>query len=144
MKPKLRKSPLSISLLSIAIIALSLWSIWNRAQFLLSFHQSLLIVDNPDELTIDLNLISGISKLGLSFVPLALGIGLWWMLHWARVLSICLFASIMLPSCFAAVGWIPDGNMSDRSNWAIAAICSIALLILLNPKLSNIFSTRRF
>lgn len=143
MKFKRKKCPFSIGLLAIIMIAISLWAISNRLQFLYFNHTSFPVVADTDQITINLDLISGMSALCLSFIPLAFGIGLLYMLHWARVLSICLFGSVMLPSFLAAMSWIPDGDVSDQTNWIITGICAIALLVLLNPKISNLFSTQR-
>lgn len=100
----------------------------------------------PDtgEVMINLKLISGMSLVGIGFIPLVLGVGLWGLLPWARAISICLFSSFMLPCLAAAIGLISDPTFNRANDWAIAGGCAIVLAILLHPAIDKAFTVSKF
>ncbi|MEE3716680.1 hypothetical protein V2H45_07980 [Tumidithrix elongata RA019] len=144
MSAKSKKRPLVITILSALMIGLSLWLIAFRSYLL---RTSPVISDLPDtgEGVINLKLISGISiVVGIGFIPLLLGIGLWRLLPWARAISICLFSSFLFPCLAAAIGLVQDPVFNRTNDLAIATGCAVVLAILLNPKISKTFASNKY
>jgi uncharacterized membrane protein (DUF2068 family) len=135
------RRPLAISILATVTISLSLWAIAFRWIDL----QTMSIVEQTardGEVTVNIDLVSGISAIALCFIPLILGIGLWLLLAWARMLSICLFSAVLLPSLGAALGLVADPYTSPQNNALITVGCAIALWILWHPSAIKAFSKR--
>jgi hypothetical protein len=62
-----------------------------------------------------------------------LGLGIWQLAPWARVISVCLFTSQLFPRLGAALGLIADPGIKPLTNLAIVAASALALWILLSP-----------
>lgn len=142
MKLKQRRRPFSLVILAVITISLSLWIIAYRLQVLLSIHSPDPNAAITGEAIVNIELISGISFLGMGFVPLILGVGLWRLARWARALSICFFASVMLPSLLAAIGVISDNTSSRLNNIAVVFGGIASLWILFRPSVAIAFNAR--
>lgn len=134
------RRPLSVTLLAIATFAIGVSIIGGQLQTLLPLLQNEIALNGTNELVLDFDVISGIAALSLGFVPLTLSIGLWRLTTWGRALSICLFASLMIPSLLAALQLIADKTTSLRANLVLGGASAIALFILLHPHVAAAFT----
>ncbi len=143
MDGKKRFRPLGVTALAVSNILLGIWITTAQIQMLRSL--PLLSIDffDTDEIVINVNLVSGVSVACLGFIPLTLGIGLWQLLPWARIVSICLYSSIVVPSFAAAIHLIPDLSTTKQINLALGTVSVIALWILTSPKVVKAFSPRK-
>jgi len=132
-----KRRPLAITGLAVAMITFSLWLIYARFGMLRSLSSWNVSIDE-----VNITFISDISILSLSFIPLVLGWGLWQLFNWARAISICLFASIMVPSLLAAINLIPDRSANLGMNLAIGLASGIALIILVHHRTITAFNVK--
>jgi hypothetical protein len=146
------KRPLVVTGLSCLMIVSSLFLTYTRLQNLRSLPSLSPFVEtirNQDlglpieEITVNVAFFSNIAILSTSFIPLVLGIGLWNLYSWARTISVCLLASLLIPNILAALGMISDRGATVSANISISIACSVGLLILLHPQIVSIFRIKR-
>ncbi len=163
MKSKTSKRPIAITILATTMMGISFLLIADRT---LNFYIYRLLESNVplvDSNSINLQVISGISFLVFSLVPILLAIGLWCLQSWARFLSIRLFSSVMFPAIAASLYWISPPSATSfleiptvfddalKVNVAepisrlmllnpyVALANAIALTILLTPAIAKAF-----
>jgi ABC-type transport system involved in cytochrome c biogenesis permease subunit len=139
MSAKSKKRPLIVTILSTIMIVLGILLIAIRI-YILRLSLGAADVPNPEEQLVNMKLISGISLVGIGFIPLALGVGLWQLHAWSRAISICLFSSFFFPCLAAAIGLIPDPSMAQEREIIIVVVSAIALGILLHPAIAKAFA----
>ena len=163
MKFRASKRPIAITILVSVMIGTSALLIGDR---LLNFYIYRLLEGNmpiADSSSINLQLVSGMAFLGFGIVPILLGVGLWNLKSWARVLSIFMFSSILFPAIATCLNWISppsatklltiptvfddvfsvdQGEPISRLmmlNPYIVVSSAIALVILLTPAIGKTF-----
>ncbi|AFY72181.1 hypothetical protein Syn7502_00006 [Synechococcus sp. PCC 7502] len=143
--------PLAVSLLAMVMITVSLVLIYIRFQNLRSLPSLNPFIETirnqgsefeSEEITVNVAFFSDIAKLSVSFIPLALGVGLWRLYEWARAISICLLISVLIPNLLAAARIIADYNASVGTNLLMSVISALGLPVLLHPRIIAIFRNK--
>jgi len=124
------------------LISLSTWAIADRSAFLYQLWRNA-SDSSSSEVLLDLRVMSALSALLLNFVPLGLAIGLYQRANWARTLAIVLALSILVPSVLSEIGILRDPTPMKPYNWLIAGICSVVLLVLINPEVKSLFQRKK-
>ncbi len=124
---------ISLSGLAIADRSIFLYKLWqiNRST-------------TSEEILLDLRVLSALSSLLINFIPLWLAIGLYRRANWARILAIVLALCILIPSVLAELNVLRDPTPLKPYNWQIACICTIVILVLINPHIKSLFRRKRF
>ncbi|MBD2186798.1 hypothetical protein [Pseudanabaena mucicola] len=161
------KRPIFITILATAMITSSLLFFCDR---ILHFYlYRFLEAHSPaiDGDYVNLQIVSDITFLGVSLVPMVLAIGLWTLKSWARFLSICFFSALAFPAIAASLKIISppsvsklmevptvfDGVFSTNNNASVSLIMTlnpyiaisstIALTILLIPAIGKSFQENK-
>jgi uncharacterized protein involved in response to NO len=124
------------------LVNLSGWAIADRSIFLYQLWQTTKQTLS-DPLLLDLRVLSALSALLLNFIPLGLAIGLYRRANWARNLTILLALCILIPSVLAELNVLRDPTPMKPYNWQIVGICTIVLLVLINPQVKSLFQRQR-
>ncbi|NJK34396.1 MAG: hypothetical protein HC919_05270 [Oscillatoriales cyanobacterium SM2_2_1] len=95
-----------------------------------------------NEVFVNIRLLSVTSQVTLAAIPLLLGMGLWGMNSWARVLSICFFGALFAPSTLVLGGILADPQWSTEVNALVTGGSGLFLGILLHPSLGQSFARR--
>jgi hypothetical protein len=95
-----------------------------------------------NEVFIHIRLLSVTSQVTFAAIPLLLGMGLWGMNSWARMLSVCFFGALFVPSALTLGGILGDPQWSWEINALVTLGSGFLLAILLHPAFGRTFSRR--